>query len=63
MTPTWVLWLILIFNYPRTNHLYSDGLSNGFIRISDSIRFNLHNSITQKPALDYRSVVFPNLPW
>ncbi|MFT4857105.1 MAG: hypothetical protein ACI9UV_001363 [Algoriphagus sp.] len=63
MTPTRVIWLILIYNYPRTNPVNCNGLSNGFIRISDSIWFNLPNYLTQKPFWDYLSKAFSNLPW
>jgi hypothetical protein len=63
MTLTWVLWLILISNYPRTNPVNCNGLSNGFIRISDSIPINRPNYLTQKRALDYLSKAFSNLPW
>lgn len=61
MTLTRVLWLILISNYPRTNPVNCNGLSNGFIRISDSIRYNLPNYLTKKCALDYPSIAFSNI--
>jgi hypothetical protein len=62
MTPTRVLWFILISNYPRTNPAYCNGLSNeGFIRISDSLQFNLPNYLTQKLVWDYLLIAFPNL--
>lgn len=67
MTPTRVLWLILISNYPLTNPVNCNRLNNGFIRISDSIWFNLPNYLTQKPALDFLPKAFSNLllqiPW